>query len=92
MKYDRTWSAGVLISLSAKYILMDKSASIGAAEPQPADEKYISSSWAENISCFVASPVFSSLLLSIRTWRKFILFTKQEKELGYTIHLCVLLV
>jgi len=39
---NRAWSAGALIALSAKYILMDKSASIGAAEPQPADEKTVS--------------------------------------------------
>jgi membrane-bound serine protease (ClpP class) len=39
---NRAWSAGALIALSAKYILMDKGASIGAAEPRPADEKNIS--------------------------------------------------
>jgi len=44
---NRAWSAGALIALSAKYILMDKSASIGAAEPQPADEKNISALRAE---------------------------------------------
>lgn len=44
---NRAWSAGALIALSAKYILMDKSASIGAAEPQPADEKNISALKAE---------------------------------------------
>ena len=44
---NRAWSAGALIALSAKYILMDKSASIGAAEPQPADEKTISALRAE---------------------------------------------
>jgi len=44
---NRAWSAGALIALSAKYILMDKSASIGAAEPQPADEKTVSALRAE---------------------------------------------
>ena len=44
---NRAWSAGALIALSAKYILMDKSASIGAAEPQPADEKTVSALSAE---------------------------------------------
>lgn len=44
---NRAWSAGALIALSAKYILMDKSASIGAAEPRPADEKNISALRAE---------------------------------------------
>ena len=39
---NRAWSAGALIALSAEYILMDKSGSIGAAEPQPANEKTIS--------------------------------------------------
>lgn len=44
---NRAWSAGALIALSAKYILMAKSASIGAAEPQPADEKTVSALRAE---------------------------------------------
>lgn len=44
---NRAWSAGALIALSAKYIIMDKSASIGAAEPRPADEKTISALRAE---------------------------------------------
>ena len=44
---NRAWSAGALIALSAKYILMDRSSSIGAAEPQPADEKNISALRAE---------------------------------------------
>jgi len=44
---NRAWSAGALIALSAEYILMDKSASIGAAEPQPADEKTVSALRAE---------------------------------------------
>ncbi len=39
---NRAWSAGALISLSAKYLIMDKSATIGAAEPRPAEEKIIS--------------------------------------------------
>ena len=39
---NRAWSAGALISLSAEYLIMDKSASIGAAEPRPAEEKIIS--------------------------------------------------
>lgn len=44
---NRAWSAGALIALSAKYILMAKSASIGAAEPQPADKKTVSALRAE---------------------------------------------
>ncbi len=44
---NRAWSAGALIALSAEYILMDKSASIGAAEPRPVDEKNISALRAE---------------------------------------------
>lgn len=44
---NRAWSAGALIALSAKYILMDKGASIGAAEPRPSDEKNISALSAE---------------------------------------------
>jgi len=44
---NRAWSAGALIALSAEYILIDKSASIGAAEPRPADEKNISALRAE---------------------------------------------
>jgi len=44
---NRAWSAGALIALSAEYILIDKSASIGAAEPKPADEKNISALRAE---------------------------------------------
>jgi len=44
---NRAWSAGALIAISAEYILMDKSASIGAAEPQPADEKTVSALRAE---------------------------------------------
>jgi len=39
---NRAWSAGALISLSTEYLIMDKSASIGAAEPRPAEEKIIS--------------------------------------------------
>lgn len=44
---NRAWSAGALIALSAKYILIDKSASLGAAEPRPAEEKTISALSAE---------------------------------------------
>ena len=44
---NRAWSAGALIALSAEFILIDKSASIGAAEPRPADEKNISALRAE---------------------------------------------
>ena len=44
---NRAWSAGALIALSAEYILMDRSASIGAAEPRPADDKNISALKAE---------------------------------------------
>ena len=44
---NRAWSAGALIALSAEYILIDKSASIGAAEPRPEDEKNISALRAE---------------------------------------------
>jgi len=44
---NRAWSAGALIALSSEYILIDKSASIGAAEPRPADEKNISALRAE---------------------------------------------
>ena len=44
---NRAWSAGALIALSAEYIIMEKSASIGAAEPRPADEKIISALRAE---------------------------------------------
>ena len=44
---NRAWSAGALIALSAEYIIMDKGASIGAAEPIPSDEKNISALRAE---------------------------------------------
>ncbi|HZK11730.1 MAG TPA: NfeD family protein [Atribacterota bacterium] len=44
---NRAWSAGALIALSAEHILMDRSASIGAAEPRPADDKNISALKAE---------------------------------------------
>lgn len=47
---NRAWSAGALIALSAEYILMDKTASIGAAEPRPADEKNISALKAEFVA------------------------------------------
>jgi len=39
---NRAWSAGALISLSAQYIFMGQGASMGAAEPRPAEEKTIS--------------------------------------------------
>lgn len=44
---NRAWSAGALIALAAEYILMEKDSSIGAAEPQPTDEKNISALRAE---------------------------------------------
>jgi len=44
---NRAWSAGALIALSAEYILINEGASIGAAEPRPADEKNISALRAE---------------------------------------------
>jgi len=44
---NRAWSAGALISISAEYLIMNKSASIGAAEPRPAEEKTISALSAE---------------------------------------------
>lgn len=47
---NRAWSAGALIALSAEYILMEKDSSIGAAEPQPADEKSISALKAEFVA------------------------------------------
>lgn len=39
---DRAWSAGALIALAADEIAMAPGASIGAAEPRPAEEKTIS--------------------------------------------------
>lgn len=51
---NRAWSAGALISLSAQYIIMDKSASIGAAEPRPADIKTISALRAEFASTAIS--------------------------------------
>src|SRR5690606_1448155 len=39
---DRAWSAGALIALAADHIAMAPGASMGAAEPRPADEKTIS--------------------------------------------------
>lgn len=44
---DRAWSAGALISLAADFIAMAPGATIGAAEPRPADEKTISALRAE---------------------------------------------
>lgn len=43
----RAWSAGALITLATRHIAMTPSASIGAAEPRPADEKTISALRAE---------------------------------------------
>lgn len=39
---DRAWSAGALIALAADHIAMAPGASMGAAEPRPADEKTVS--------------------------------------------------
>jgi len=44
---ERAWSAGALITLAAEKIAMAPGASIGAAEPQPAEEKTISALRAE---------------------------------------------
>lgn len=44
---ERAWSAGALIALAADHIAMEPGASIGAAEPQPAEEKTISALRAE---------------------------------------------
>lgn len=44
---ERAWSAGALIALSAEHLVMAPGASIGAAEPQPAEEKTISALRAE---------------------------------------------
>src|SRR5690606_34906804 len=44
---DRAWSAGALIALAADGIWMAPGASMGAAEPRPADEKTISALRAE---------------------------------------------
>jgi len=44
---ERAWSAGALITLAADKIAMAPGASIGAAEPQPAEEKTISALRAE---------------------------------------------
>ena len=38
----RAWSAGALIAMAGDYMAMTPGSSIGAAEPQPADEKTIS--------------------------------------------------
>ncbi|HHV63186.1 MAG TPA: nodulation protein NfeD [Firmicutes bacterium] len=43
----RAWSAGALITLATTHIAMAPSASIGAAEPRPVDEKTISALRAE---------------------------------------------
>lgn len=42
MVTERAWSAGALIALAAQHLAMAPGASIGAAEPQPAEEKIIS--------------------------------------------------
>ncbi len=39
---DRAWSAGALIAVAAEHLAMAPGASIGAAEPNPAEEKLIS--------------------------------------------------
>ena len=44
---ERAWSAGALITLAADKIAMAPGSSIGAAEPQPAEEKIISALRAE---------------------------------------------
>src|SRR5690606_24254452 len=44
---ERAWSAGALIALAADAIWMAPGASLGAAEPRPADEKTISALRAE---------------------------------------------
>ncbi|MCL4424124.1 MAG: nodulation protein NfeD [Firmicutes bacterium] len=44
---DRAWSAGSLIAIAAQKLIMAPGASIGAAEPRPAEEKIISAWRAE---------------------------------------------
>ena len=44
---DRAWSAGALITLAAPNVAMAPGSSIGAAEPQPMDEKAVSALRAE---------------------------------------------
>lgn len=44
---ERAWSAGALIALAADYLVMAPGSSLGAAEPQPAEEKTISALRAE---------------------------------------------
>lgn len=44
---ERAWSAGALIALAADHLVMAPGASIGAAEPRPAEEKTISALRAE---------------------------------------------
>ncbi|HEY8416853.1 MAG TPA: NfeD family protein [Limnochordales bacterium] len=44
---ERAWSAGALVTLAAEKIAMAPGSSIGAAEPQPAEEKAISALRAE---------------------------------------------
>jgi len=43
----RAWSAGALITIAAEKIAMSPSASVGAAEPRPADEKTVAAVRAE---------------------------------------------
>lgn len=44
---DRAWSAGALITLAAPHVAMAPGSSMGAAEPQPMDEKTVSALRAE---------------------------------------------
>lgn len=44
---ERAWSAGALIAMASQHLVMAPGASIGAAEPRPADEKTISAVRAE---------------------------------------------
>ncbi|NLK07872.1 MAG: nodulation protein NfeD [Firmicutes bacterium] len=44
---ERAWSAGALIAMAGEKLIMAPSATIGAAEPRPADEKTISAVRAE---------------------------------------------
>ncbi|NMB11610.1 MAG: nodulation protein NfeD [Firmicutes bacterium] len=44
---ERAWSAGALIAMASEHLVMAPGASIGAAEPRPAEEKTISAVRAE---------------------------------------------
>jgi len=44
---DRAWSAGVVITIACDKVVMAPAATLGAAEPRPAEEKYISAWRAE---------------------------------------------